>query len=111
MSSFCWFLLLAWCAGPVRPLYFSLCYRARNASLFAVHWLGCTGDVTRRAFTYLVMGTAGVTYAAAAKVVVRDFLDTMNASADVLAMANVEINIGSMAEGTGEEEAALCRGS
>ncbi len=58
--------------------------------------------MTRRAFTYLVMGAAGVTYAAAAKVIVRDFVDSMNASADVLAMANVEIDLSKMAEGTGE---------
>jgi ubiquinol-cytochrome c reductase iron-sulfur subunit len=32
---------------------------------------------------------------------VRDFIDSMNASADVLAMANVEINISDIAEGTG----------
>lgn len=40
------------------------------------------GDITRKAFTYLVMGAAGVGYATAAKVAVRDFVDSMNASAD-----------------------------
>lgn len=59
------------------------------------------GDITRRAFTYLVVGAAGVTYAAGAKVAVRDFVNSMNASADVLAMANVEINVGEIPEGTG----------
>jgi hypothetical protein len=37
------------------------------------------GDVTRRAFSYLMIGAAGATYAAAAKVAVRDIIDTMNA--------------------------------
>lgn len=59
------------------------------------------GDVSRRAFTYLVAGGAGFTYAAAAKVAVTDFIDTMNASADVLAMANIEVNLGDIPLGTG----------
>lgn len=59
------------------------------------------GDITRRAFTYMVAGGAGVTVAAAAKVAVRDIIDTMNASADVLAMANIEVDLGAIPEGTG----------
>jgi ubiquinol-cytochrome c reductase iron-sulfur subunit len=48
-----------------------------------------------------MLGAAGVTYAAAAKVAVRDIVDTMNASADVLAMANIEVNLSDLPEGTG----------
>ena len=48
-----------------------------------------------------MLGAAGVTYAAAAKVAVRDIVDTMNASADVLAMANIEVNLADLPEGTG----------
>merc|ERR1711991_131803 len=59
------------------------------------------GDVTRRAFSYLMVGAAGITYAAAAKVAVRDIIDTMNASADVLAMANIEVDLSSIPVGTG----------
>ncbi len=59
------------------------------------------GDITRRAFTYLVMGAAGVTYAAAAKVAVRDLVNTMNASADVMAMANIEVDLSTIPVGTG----------
>jgi ubiquinol-cytochrome c reductase iron-sulfur subunit len=59
------------------------------------------GDITRRAFAYLVMGAAGATYVAAAKVAVRDLVDTMNASADVMAMANIEVDLSTIPEGTG----------
>ncbi len=62
---------------------------------------GREGDITRRAFTYLVMGAAGATYVAAAKVAVRDLVDTMNASADVMAMANIEVDLTTIPEGTG----------
>ena len=62
---------------------------------------GREGDITRRAFTYLVMGAAGATYVAAAKVAVRDLVDTMNASADVMAMANIEVDLTTIPEGSG----------
>eukprot|EP01096_Ripella_sp_DP13-Kostka_P003854 TRINITY_DN1582_c0_g1_i1.p1 TRINITY_DN1582_c0_g1~~TRINITY_DN1582_c0_g1_i1.p1 ORF type:complete len:259 (+),score=109.11 TRINITY_DN1582_c0_g1_i1:104-778(+) len=57
-------------------------------------------DPQKRAFTYFVVGTAGFAYAAAAKNSATGLLDTMSASADVLAMANSEIELASIAEGS-----------
>jgi ubiquinol-cytochrome c reductase iron-sulfur subunit len=54
---------------------------------------------SRRAFTYFVVGAAGVGLASTAKNLVSEFLSTMGASADVLAMANVEVDLSTLAEG------------
>lgn len=61
--------------------------------------VGESDNTARRAFTYFVLGTAGMTYVTAGRAIGKDLLDTMNASADVLAMANVEINLDGIAEG------------
>jgi len=57
------------------------------------------GDTTRRAYTYLVAGGLGVGLATGIKAIAVDFIDTMSASADVLALANVEVNLESIPEG------------
>jgi ubiquinol-cytochrome c reductase iron-sulfur subunit len=59
-----------------------------------------SGDVTRRAFSYFVVGTAGVTYATAIKTGAVDFISSMNPSADVQAMANIEVNLNDIEKGT-----------
>jgi len=50
-------------------------------------------DVSRRAFTYLMVAGLGVTGAHAGKNIALDFLSTMSASADVLAVAKVEVDL------------------
>merc|ERR1712146_89557 len=50
-------------------------------------------DYSRRAFTYLMGAGGAIATAQLAKSMVQDFLDTMSASADVLAMAKMEVNL------------------
>jgi ubiquinol-cytochrome c reductase iron-sulfur subunit len=57
------------------------------------------GDPARRAFSYLMIGATGVLTATVAKNMLVDFLSTMSASADVLALAKVEVELGSIPEG------------
>jgi ubiquinol-cytochrome c reductase iron-sulfur subunit len=52
-----------------------------------------------RAVQYLMVGGFGVLSASAAKSTVTEFLGTMAASADVLAMAKVELDLNSVPEG------------
>ncbi|KAL8589997.1 Cytochrome b-c1 complex subunit Rieske, mitochondrial [Nucella lapillus] len=53
----------------------------------------------RRTFTYLVAGGGSVAGVYAAKTVVSEFIASMSASADVLAMAKLEIKLGDIPEG------------
>jgi len=57
------------------------------------------GDPARRAFSYLLIGATGVLTATVAKNMLVDFLSTMSASADVLALAKVEVELGAIPEG------------
>lgn len=50
-------------------------------------------SINRRAFTYVVMAGLGVTAAHAGKNVVTDLVSTMSASADVLAVSKVEVDL------------------
>lgn len=54
---------------------------------------------TSRAFSYFMTGTYGVLFAVAAQATVTDWLVNMSASADVLAMAKVEVDISAIPEG------------
>lgn len=54
----------------------------------------------RRAFTYLMLSTVRFAYASFARVLVVKFVASMSASADVLALASAEFDIGDIAEGT-----------
>lgn len=56
-------------------------------------------DPTRRAFTYFVAGTGGVVAATAVKNVLTDLISTLSASADVLALAKVEVDLAQIPEG------------
>lgn len=58
-----------------------------------------TSEMGRRAFTYLLMVGGGVAAAHGAKNTVVDFLGSMSASADVLAMAKIEIDLTAIPEG------------
>ena len=52
-----------------------------------------------RAFTYMMLTGFGVTAAHAGKNILVDFLSTMSASADVLALAKVEVDLNTIPEG------------
>lgn len=54
---------------------------------------------SNRALSYFVVGSMGVISASVAKSSVTEFLKTMSASADVLAMAKVEVELGNIPEG------------
>ncbi|GBE78443.1 ubiquinol-cytochrome c reductase iron-sulfur subunit [Sparassis latifolia] len=56
-------------------------------------------ESTNRALSYVMVGSLGVLSASVAKSTVTDFLSTMAATADVLAMAKVEIELASIPEG------------
>ncbi|TID30211.1 hypothetical protein CANINC_001218 [Pichia inconspicua] len=56
-------------------------------------------DDKSRDFTYFMVGSYGVLGAAAAKSTVESFLSTMSASADVLAMAKVEVKLNNIPVG------------
>jgi len=53
----------------------------------------------RNSFTYMIVGSGVVTGAYCAKTVVTDFVSSMSASADVLALAKIEIKLGDIPEG------------
>ncbi|EGD82354.1 Rieske iron sulfur protein [Salpingoeca rosetta] len=56
-------------------------------------------DYSRRAFTYLLGAGGAVASIHLAKSMVQDFLDTMSASADVLALAKMEVDLSAIPEG------------
>jgi ubiquinol-cytochrome c reductase iron-sulfur subunit len=56
-------------------------------------------DYSRRAFTYLMGAGGTVATMHMAKVLVQDFLDTWSASADVLALAKMEVDLTKIPEG------------
>ena len=57
-----------------------------------------TSAVDRQMFTYLLVGGGSIAAAYSAKNIVTDFIQTMNASADVLAMAQIEIKLDEIPE-------------
>lgn len=58
-----------------------------------------SNEESNRALSYFFIGSMGVLSATAAKSTVTDFLATMAASADVLALAKVEVEMNSIPEG------------
>ena len=58
-----------------------------------------SSDIGRKAFTYVLMATGGVAAVHSTKNVVVDFLSTMGATADVLALAKIEVDLSSIPEG------------
>jgi hypothetical protein len=58
------------------------------------------GDPTKRAFTYLVLGTTKFVAASAVRVLVLKLIYTMSASADVLAKGSVEVDLSAIPLGT-----------
>jgi ubiquinol-cytochrome c reductase iron-sulfur subunit len=66
---------------------------------FTPYLRGSNNQDTNRTFTYAMIGGMGVLGAVGAKAVLTDFLSNMSASADVLAMAKVEVDITGIPEG------------
>ncbi|KHJ30940.1 putative ubiquinol-cytochrome c reductase iron-sulfur subunit [Erysiphe necator] len=58
-----------------------------------------SGPNSNLVFQYFMVGTMGALTAAGAKATVQDFLVNMSASADVLAMAKVEVDLAAIPEG------------
>ena len=56
-------------------------------------------EINRRAFTYLMVAGMGITGVQIGKNVVVDFISTMSASADVLALAKIEVDLTTIPEG------------
>ena len=56
-------------------------------------------ESTNRSLAYFMIGSLGVLSASAAKSTIAEFLGTMAASADVLALAKVEVELASIPEG------------
>ncbi|XP_014248104.1 cytochrome b-c1 complex subunit Rieske, mitochondrial [Cimex lectularius] len=56
-------------------------------------------DDSRKTFSYLVVGGGAVAGAYAAKATVNKFIMSMSASADVLALAKIEVDLGDIPEG------------
>lgn len=63
---------------------------------------GTSGEIgeANKAFSYFVVGSASSLLLAGGKGVAQSLVQTMNASADVLAMANVEVDLNTIEEGT-----------
>ncbi|KAG5946649.1 hypothetical protein E4U53_006539, partial [Claviceps sorghi] len=57
------------------------------------------GEGKNKVFSYFMVGTMGALSAAGAKSTVQEFLVNMSASADVLAMAKVEVDLNAIPEG------------
>jgi ubiquinol-cytochrome c reductase iron-sulfur subunit len=58
-----------------------------------------TNDESNRALSYFMVGSLGILSATAAKSTITDFLASMSASADVLALAKVEVDMNAIPEG------------
>ena len=56
-------------------------------------------DPTNRTFTYLMQGTAAFMYASFGRLAVMKFVSFLSASADVMAVASMEVEIAAIAEG------------
>lgn len=59
-----------------------------------------TGDDSQRAFAYMVLSGGRFVYASAARLAVLKVVSTMSASADVLALASLEVDLSAVDEGT-----------
>jgi len=64
------------------------------------HYQSKDAEASKRAFSYFVVGTAGFGYSVALKNGVIGLLSTISPSADVLALANVEVDLSGIPEGS-----------
>ncbi|KAK9719604.1 ubiquinol--cytochrome-c reductase catalytic subunit rip1 [Basidiobolus ranarum] len=75
---------------------------SRNSTVvpdFSAYKKENTGEDASRAFSYFMVGTTGLATAVTAKATVYDFLTNLSASADVLALAKVEVDLANIPEG------------
>lgn len=63
------------------------------------HSIDKPGDPSKRAFTYFILTGGRVIYASALRLLVLKFLLSMSASADVLALASLEVDLGKIESG------------
>ncbi|KAL2110037.1 hypothetical protein VUR80DRAFT_1688 [Thermomyces stellatus] len=63
------------------------------------HYMSEKSETTNKLFSYFMVGGMGAITAAGAKSTVEEFLKNMSASADVLAMAKVEVDLNAIPEG------------
>ncbi|KAH0541305.1 hsp70 nucleotide exchange factor fes1 [Glutinoglossum americanum] len=63
------------------------------------HYKSNRSQDSNKVFSYFMAGTLGVLSAAGAKATIQDFLVNMSASADILAMAKVEVDLSAIPEG------------
>jgi len=66
---------------------------------FSAYRLKGAGEGRTKTMSYFMVGTLGVLTASGAKSAVSDILSNMAASADVLALAKIEVEMGSIPEG------------
>lgn len=86
--------------APYSPRYLHTSAVAKSADQvpdFSPYKASSTSS--NRALSYFMVGSFGVLSASVAKSTVTEFLGTMAASADVLALAKVEVELGSIPEG------------
>lgn len=57
-------------------------------------------DPSNRTFVYLMQGTAAAMYASVGRVAVMQFVSFLSASADVLAVSTIDVDIGNIGEGS-----------
>ena len=72
--------------------------KASNIPNFGKYMSG-SPETNNKTFSYFMVGTMGAITAAGAKSTVQEFLTNMSASADVLAMAKVEVDLNAIPEG------------
>ncbi|KAH7035526.1 cytochrome b-c1 complex subunit Rieske [Microdochium trichocladiopsis] len=72
--------------------------KANNIPDFG-NYISADSASTNKVFQYFMVGTLGAITAAGAKSTVQEFLKNMSASADVLAMAKVEVDLAAIPEG------------
>eukprot|EP01031_Cornospumella_fuschlensis_P033617 gene33617-40665_t len=84
----------------VRPLSSTVSYHSPDHGFEKDRIQKSAGEENSRDFTYFVLGGARFIYASAARLALIKFVSSMSASADVLALASAEFDIGNIAEGT-----------
>jgi ubiquinol-cytochrome c reductase iron-sulfur subunit len=89
-------------AVPVRGLASKVAVAGNHDSPdtnFVSHRLPAGDGDSKRAFTYFMLGNGKILYASAARLLVVKAIATLSASADVLAMANLEVDLSSIQPG------------
>lgn len=85
-------------AVPRTPIAENVSSHSSDVPNFAKYYTK-TSENSMKGFSYFAIGTMGLITAAGAKSLVSDFLKNMSASADVLALAKVEVDMNSIPEG------------